>query len=44
MSASFESIETAAMVSVPYEFISVTFSGLYIQLGYGPTTHQCDLF
>ncbi|XP_034253077.1 protein scarlet-like [Thrips palmi] len=33
MSASFESIETAAMVSVPYEFISVTFSGLYIQLG-----------
>ena len=33
MSASFESIETAAMVSVPYEFISVTFSGLYLQLG-----------
>lgn len=37
MSASFESIETAAMVSVPYEFISVTFSGLYIQLGNLPS-------
>nr|CAD7449860.1 unnamed protein product [Timema bartmani] len=33
MSASFESVSTASLLSVPVDFISVIFSGIFIQLG-----------
>nr|CAD7570027.1 unnamed protein product [Timema californicum] len=33
MSASFESVSTASLLSVPLDFISVIFSGIFIQLG-----------
>ncbi|XP_068085595.1 protein scarlet-like [Anabrus simplex] len=33
MSAAFESVATATLVSVPIEFVTLTFSGLFLQLG-----------
>lgn len=33
MSATFDSLETAALISVPHELIGIMFSGIYLNLG-----------